>query len=526
VAVLVCCIVLALSLTVVPAAPAQWIVVSAPAFRESLGPLLEHRRAEGMDVVVVQTNDALSNDDIRRGNAGPLRDRVHKLCRRHKGPSYVLLVGAVAGVGEDATRIVVPPTRGSVGRMRGEPTDSAYGCPGGGELPTVAVGRFPARTAEEARGMVAKTLHYEMDRRPGTWRRRLTVLAGIPAYNPVVDRLVEGLALSRFDRLDAAWTGRALYSNPQSRFGVPDERLHGRAESYVEDGQAFILYLGHSSARGLYGGRAAYLDREDWARLHIARGPGVLFTFGCNGCQLAGVDGEGYGVAAMRNPHGPAAVVGSHGICFAAMVQLGAGGLFERCFAGALPGRLADAWLAVEAGIARGSIDALTYRLLDAMDGDSAVPQAVQRQEHLEMFVLLGDPALRLPQVAADVVLDAPGPVVPGEALSVRGRLPPRLAGARVHVTLERPVSAAPAELEPVPAGPGRDRVMLANHERANDFVVTGAEVDARDGHFRAQLPVPDRLPWRRVVLRAYARTGEAEGLAVQALAVRRPGRP
>ena len=34
--------------------------------------------------------------------------------------------------------------------------------------------------------------------------------------------------------------------------------------------------------------------------------------------------------------------------------------------------------------------------MLDAVDGDSAIPQATQRLEHLEMFTLLGDPALKL----------------------------------------------------------------------------------------------------------------------------------
>ena len=45
-----------------------------------------------------------------------------------------------------------------------------------------------------------------------------------------------------------------------------------------------------------------YLDRDDWAKLAIPRGSGVFVTFGCNGCQLNGEGGEGYGVAAVRNP--------------------------------------------------------------------------------------------------------------------------------------------------------------------------------------------------------------------------------
>jgi hypothetical protein len=507
-----------------PAAPPQeqWIVVTAPAFRKAVEPLCEQRKAQGLRVVVVETTDVLAPDEIRKGDAAKLRDHLHKLCRDHAGPSAILLVGALDGSRlEDAEKKVVPCGRGSAGRMKGQPTDIAYGCPGGGRLPTVPVGRFPARSEQEAKDMVAKTLRYENDRRPDPWRRRLTVLAGIPAYNPFVDRVVENLALARFDRLDPSWTGRAIYTNPQSRFCVPDARLHAQALRYVQEGQAFTLYLGHSSPEGLYAGGAAFLDRADWGRLRIERGPGVFFTFGCNGCQLAGADGEGYGVAAVRNPQGPAAVLGSHGICFAAMVQLAADGLFQSTFAGRLPDRLGTTWLAVEKGLAQGKVDDLTFAMLDAVDGDSSIPQATQRQEHLEMFVLLGDPALRLPAVPADVELKTEDAAQPGARLTVRGRVPARLAGARVRLTLERTVGSIPDDLEPLPKE-GRDRVLLANHEKANRFVLAAAECMVRDGAFEAKLDLPPKLPWRRVLLRASAATDSEEGLGVLSLEVRK----
>jgi hypothetical protein len=506
------------------AAPAhQWVVVTAPAFRAAIGPLCAQRRAQGLHVVVVQTTDVLTPREVRAGAADKLRARVHELCRAHRGPTSVLLVGAVEPGGlEQPEGKVVPALAGSAGRMEGQPSDNGYGCPGGGRLPTAAVGRFPARTEEEARSMVRKTLELERDTRPGPWRRRLTVLAGIPAYNPLVDRMVEGLALARLSRIDPSWTGRALYSNPASRFCVPDRLLRARALQYVQEGQAFTLYLGHSSAEGLYGGRARYLDRDDWARLRISRGAGVLVTFGCLGCRLNGEDGEGYGVAAIRNPHGPAAVIGSHGICFAAMVQLAADGLFESTFAGRVPERLGTSWLALKTGLARGPIDDLTYRVLDAVDGDGRIPQATQRQEHLEMFVLLGDPALRLPDLPADVNLQVSGPPAPGQTVTVSGTASACLAGARVRVILERPVNSIPPDLEMVPAEPGpvRERVLLANHERANDFSVALAEAVVRDGRFEARLSVPARLPCRRLTLRAYAATEQAEGQGVLTLDV------
>jgi hypothetical protein len=520
--------VLLLAAASVCAAPSgQWIVATAPAFRKTLEPLCEHRKDQGLHVTVVQTTDVLSPAEIRSGDARKLRDHIHKLCRSWDGPSFVLLVGAIeAGRLTEAEKKVLPALPGTVGRMKGQPSDNAYGCLDGGLLPTVAVGRMPARTEEEARGMVAKTLDYERDTKPGRWRRRLTILAGIPAYNPLVDRMVENLALARFERLSPCWTGRAIYSNPQSRFCLPDDQLHNRALQYVEDGEAFTLYLGHSSAEGLYGGQAAYLDREDWSKLRIGRGKGIFLTFGCNGCQLKGSNGQGYGVAAMRNPNGPAAVVGSHGICFASMVQLAADGLFESTFADRPPERLSESWLAIKKGVARGKIDDFTYRLLDAVDGDKQIPQATQRQEHLEMFLLLGDPALRIPTLPTDIELSTDANVVAGAVLVVRGKAPARLEGAEVKLTLERTVNSVPEGLQAVPKDRAeRDRVLLANHERANRFVLTEAQSVVKEGVFEARLVAPAKLPGSKVILRAYAGSAREEGMAVRTVRVKQAAR-
>jgi hypothetical protein len=243
----------------------------------------------------------------------------------------------------------------------------------------------------------------------------------------------------------------------------------------------------------------------------------VFATFGCNGCQLKGDRGEGYGVAAMRNPAGPVAVIGSHGICFAAMVQLATDGLFENTFAGKSPERLGATWLAIKAGVAKGKIDDLTFRLLDAVDGDGDIPQATQRLEHLEMFTLLGDPALKLAVTPADLTLKTGDPAAPGATVTIHGTAPARLNGGRIKVVAERPVSSAPADLEPLPKEPGpeRDKAVMRNHERSNRFVVAEAETTVQDGRFDAKLDLPAKLPWERLNVRAYAATDAQEALGV-----------
>ena len=52
--------------------------------------------------------------------------------------------------------------------------------------------------------------------------------------------------------------------------------------------------------------------------------------------------------------------------------------------------------------------------MLDAVDGDGNIPQATQRLEHLEMFTLLGDPALKLAATPADLALKTDDAAAPG----------------------------------------------------------------------------------------------------------------
>jgi hypothetical protein len=325
------------------------------------------------------------------------------------------------------------------------------------------------------------------------------------------------------DRLHPCWSVRAVFHLPRSRFGVPGDRLGERARHYLQEGQAFTVYAGHSGPEGLWSDGVTFLDRQDWARLTIPRGTGVFVSCACFGCQLCGADGEGYALSAVRNPGGPVAVIGAHGESYAALGKLAFDGLLRHFTTPDLPERLGACWLGVQAGIARGEMKPVEFKVYDDSDGSKGkVPLEVQRPEHLEMWTLLGDPALRLPALPADVRLTADEAPAPGRPLTVRGTLPARLAGAAVRVAVERPLSGAPADLEPVPDGPpqARARATLANHERANRVVLAERTAEPRDGRFECRLDLPARLPWPRLVVRAYAANERDEGLGVLVLTV------
>jgi hypothetical protein len=491
----------------------QWIIVTAPEFRDALAPLCERRRNDGMQVVFVETTDVLTPQQIRNRDGAPLKDRINQLCRQVKGTSYVMLVGAISVAdSEQAVETVLPALVGTSGRMRGQPSDNGYGCLDKELLPTVAVGRFPVRTVDEARQLVDKTVAFERNIAPAEWQNRLTFVVGHPGGASVIERrfaesFLQGVAGSRFGKIHPLWQARILIHGAGSPFTVADGRLRETSLRYLEDGQMFSVYLGHSNATGLWSDNAEFLNRDDWAKLKIPNGAGVLFTCGCFGCQLQGRDGEGYGLAAVRNPHGPVAVIGSHGESYAALGQLAGDGMLNCLASPEPPTRLGDYVLAAKQGIARGPIDGLTFWLYDQGDGSrGTVPLDQQRLEHQEMWMLLGDPALKLPMRVPAINLESTGKASAGSTIVVTGSIPTVFSNETVHVMLERPMGSRSTGLEPLPKDSAKaDDIKMANHERANTIVLQSYDVRPRDARFECTIELPKELPWPRLTIRAVA---------------------
>jgi len=500
--------------------PTQWIVVAAPAFRSSLDPLIERRRAQGLKVIVLETTNALTPAEIQQGDGTPLRTRLDDLCAQFHGHSLILLAGnAFAATPEAAVQTVVPGPPGTVGRMRGQAGgDCAYALPNANGSPTVAVGRFPVTTAQQARAMARKTLDLEDDTRPGAWRNRLFLFMGDPGGGMIGDMMVEPALAANLAKIHPSWTVRAE-SATASRFQMPAALLHDSAIKSLEEGELFSFFLLHSSAPGMWLTGNNWISRDDLARARIPRGAGVFFTSGCFACQWRGVQDEGFGQALIRNPAGPVAVMGATAESYSAAGLLALNGLMQRLAEPPFPSLLGEYWLAVQTGLAEGPMDELTFGLLDKIDGSNGrIPLSVQRREHLEMWLLFGDPALRLPIPPLDVSLQNPGPVMAGKQITINGTLPDGLAGATVQLTLERPISAEPAAVGKAGA-PSAE-----NCARANSFVVASAAANLIGAHFTCTLTSPSELPWSNVVLRATAATSNQSALGIVTLPVGRPG--
>jgi hypothetical protein len=504
-----------------------WVVVTPPECEAILAPLIERRRAEGFQVVVLKTTELLTTEQLQRGDGAPLRARLEELTKTVAGPSYVLLAGNIGPATEtNATAPMVPSLLGRTGRMAGQPSDFGYALPGAEGLPTLRVGRFPARNAEELPGMVRKTLAFERETPPGTWQNRLLLLVGEPGGGVWGDMFMLQNLKAHLATLHSAWQVRTLANIESSPYYLPPPQDRSVALRYLGEGYQFCVYLGHSWAGGM-GLERQFLLRRDWTALDkpdFAGGP--FFTVGCFACESSS-KGDGYGLAAMRNPAGPVAVIGASGESYSATGQLAVEGLLSCLTQPPFPTRLGDYWLAVQTSLARGSMDPATFALLDGLDGSGGkVPLATQRVEHLEMWMLLGDPALRLRVVPLDVALRSVDAVVPGKTIEVCGSVPPQLSNASVRLSLERPLNSSPPDLDKVPPKSpenlgARQHAFAFNHLRANSFDLASVEVRASGNEFAASLPAPTNILWTNLVLRAWATAGFESGAGVLTVPVR-----
>jgi hypothetical protein len=499
----------------------RWIVVTAPAFDEVVLPLVEHRAARGYDALHVRAAEVWTGVSGDVARAARLGRRVRELCREAAGACAILLVGNANAAGDAPADAVLPAFPGTQGRMRLRPTDNPYGRLDDDLVPDVAVGRYPARTVSEARAMVEKTIRFETSPPPGAWRDRVTLLVGHPGgSSPLEQRFASYVVRSAigagFEGLSPRWRLQALVHMEESPFCVPDDDLDEASLALLRRGQLFTIYLGHSGSDGLSSGGRRFLRRDTWGGADLGDAAGILLSCGCHTCELGTpFYGEGYGLAALRNPRGPVAVVGAHGESYGAIGKLAFEGILPLLRSDDPPRDLGAWWLAAARGIGFGPMSATTFWLYDQADGTGGkVPLDEQRLEHLEMWMLLGDPALELPLAPLDVALeatvDAAGHVV------LRGRLPAGFdADAEVEVEVARAAGRLPAALPELPAQAGteRDAALRERAGRANDPVLASARLRARDGAFAWVRPLPEGARGEDLVLRARAVRGDVEAL-------------
>jgi hypothetical protein len=389
----------------------QWLAFAPSELVKELKPLAERRTKQGWQTSVIESN----------GTADGLLKKIRKRSQLSDGPTVVLLCGSY---GFEKGSAKIPFSRGKHGRMKLRPTDYTFGFPDKDGVATIAVGRLPARNPVELRAMIQKMIRFE-DQAVGPWTHRLNLIVADPGGASAMERrfadvIVQSALGSRITSLHPRWRTTCIADTSNSQFAVEANRFGMATTSMFSDGQLFSCYCGHSGPAGLWSRQGYVVPRNEFMKMSIKDSTGIFVSCGCFGCQISGRDGQGYALSAVQNPNGPVAAIGAYGESYAALGQLALDGLMKSLNQKTAIDTLGDYWLGVQRGLAHGKINGLTFWLYDQADGSGGrISLADQRKEHLEMWTLLGDPALRLP-ILSDAPVTIDGEFTPGKTISIQ----------------------------------------------------------------------------------------------------------
>ncbi|MFZ5919780.1 MAG: C25 family cysteine peptidase [Chloroflexota bacterium] len=218
--------------------PARFLVIAHPDFIPGLEPLVQARRSEGLSVRVVDVNDLYARYSYGIFDPQAIKDYI-AYAHANLGTEYVLLVGGdtydyhdYLGRGSISFIPSLYATTGDIAKF--VPADPLYADVDGDNLPDLAIGRFPVRTAAELDLMVQKTLDYGSKDYGRTAVFASDQHDGVVSFKKISQRLAAGMP--------DGWTVESLHLDDLGVATARTELLDA-----MNRGTALVTFTGHSS---------------------------------------------------------------------------------------------------------------------------------------------------------------------------------------------------------------------------------------------------------------------------------------
>ncbi|MHB8864346.1 MAG: C25 family cysteine peptidase [Pirellulaceae bacterium] len=486
---------LVLALSAMMANGPDTVVVCPPIFVDALRPWIAHRAAQGHRFAFVP--NALTAEQIR----ADIREQA-----KTGDLKYVVLVGDAepAGLWDSAVRARSVPAFLATARVnvrwKSTPeiaTDNWYADLDDDGVPDIAIGRLPADSPQDLAVMVAKIVAYETVQVAGPWNQRISFVAGVGGLGPLIDPIVE-MAAKKFltDGIPPAYATSMTYASWRSPFCPNPPHFHAAALNRFNEGCLFWVYIGHGYPYQLDrvrvpGASHHILSTADMVRLDNQNGMPIAIFLAC----YTGAYDQQYDCLAeqmVRAPGGPvAAFAGSRVTMPYAMSVLG-NGLMDGYFRGRYT-TLGDVILYAKRQMIDDNPQGADRKLLDLLaKAMSPDPQLLQteRQEHLLLFNLFGDPLLKL-QYPQTVQVEVPAKATAGTRLEVKGYTP--VAGlCRVLLVCRRDrMREEPPARQRYDRSPAAQMAFNSTYAKANDRCWSQREIAVERGPFLTSLKIP-----------------------------------
>ncbi len=245
-------------------AKVDYLLITHAAFKDAIQPLASHRAAQGLAVKVVDVEEIYDQFGYGLMSAEAIRDFIAYAYAGYPqpAPSYVLLVGDgtydFRGYTPYGTRTFIPPYLENVDPDQGETaTDNRYVAVTPGDfLPDLHIGRLPANSAGEASNMVAKILAYEA-LAPADWMQRVLFVTddlegGGGNFYELSNATADGTAVYKGNTvkvLPEGYTADKVYLGQTCDLDNPAQSVECRAQiiNRISAGSLLVSYIGHGT---------------------------------------------------------------------------------------------------------------------------------------------------------------------------------------------------------------------------------------------------------------------------------------
>ncbi len=351
--------------------PADYIVITPPDFLDALKPLVQWREQHGLKVRVVTTTEIY--DEFGYGAESPQAIRAFLDYAYHRwaspAPRFALLVGKASYDYRDylnapnknllPTFLVNTPHLGQAASDNWFVAESEAA-----SRPTLAIGRIPAKTADQVARVVDKIIAYESASFTEAWRQRALFIAD--DKDPIFAQMADALAA----QLPG---GIAIQKTDLAQHHGNVETARAELLARWNAGTWLLAYIGHGSIDTWAAG--PLLGKEHLAAIQNAQRLPILITPTCL---------DGYFYHPQMDSLAEALLFKGDGGIVAGFVPTGL----------SLPQAQSELMQAFFAELAVQPAPTLGQAITQAKQQISAA--APEMREVIETFALLGDPALRV----------------------------------------------------------------------------------------------------------------------------------
>ncbi|MEM7229682.1 MAG: C25 family cysteine peptidase [Planctomycetota bacterium] len=291
------------------------MIVHGSALSDAADAWAAYRLSTGWNVVVAAV-PAIDDENARRHATQRM---IRDTAQRHANELFaVLLLGSTSENGIPTFMHDIRDVTLREHRVRTFASDENYQYINDRDTrPDFPLGRIPARTFDEAMIVLEKTRRYEQQQNFGTWRRRVTFVAGEGHFGPA-DALLEHL----FRQLVAWYVPETFdismtYGKTSSVYCPVPGEASDTVIDRLEEGAFLFAYVGHGSTYAFdrihcpSGSRYDMLHNNDLASLNEQPPLAPIALLSCcnTGWFDTGDKKPSLGTALLLHPNGPIAVM-------------------------------------------------------------------------------------------------------------------------------------------------------------------------------------------------------------------------